>query len=75
MTPPWQPEDLALVFLTCPREPAYFPTPLASALLADPRCVGLRAIAVAVDAPDLACVGPLGRNWRVRWVALTEEEK
>ena len=54
MTRRWEPEDLALVFLTCPREPAYFPTTLASALLGDPLTVRLREMAVAVDAPDLA---------------------
>lgn len=71
---PWQPEDIALVFLTCPREPAYLPATLASALLGDPLTVRLREIAVAVDAPDLGCVHPLAGHQRVRWVARTEEE-
>ncbi len=72
--PPWQPEDIALVFTTCPREPAYFPATLASALLGDRLAVRLREIAVAVDAPDLTCVEPLARHGRVRWVARTAEE-
>lgn len=71
---PWEPEDLALVFLTCPREPAYFSTSLAGALLGDPLTARLREIAVAVDAPDLGCVGPLAGHARVRWVARTVEE-
>lgn len=71
---PWKPEDIALVFVTCPREPAYLPATLASALLGDPLAVRLREIAVAVDAPDLGCVHPLAGNRRVRWVARTEEE-
>lgn len=33
-----------------------------------------REIAVAVDAPDLACVAPLEHHRRVRWVARTAEE-
>jgi hypothetical protein len=71
---PWQPEELALVFLTCPREPAYFPATLASALLGDPLAARLHEIAVAVDAADLACVAPLAGHRRVRWAARTEEE-
>ena len=74
MTPPWQPEDLALVFLTCPREPAYFSATLASALAGDPLTARLREIAVAVDAPDLACVGPLAQDGRVRWVPRSAAE-
>ena len=74
MMAPWQPEDLALAFTTCPREPAYFSTTLASALLGDPLAARLREIAVAVDAPDLACVEPLAGHARVRWVARTAEE-
>ena len=74
MTGPWQPEDIALVFLTCPREQAYFPVTLASALLGDPRAARLREIVVVVDAPDLACVEPLAQHGRVRWVARTVEE-
>lgn len=74
MSEPWQPEDIALVFLTCPREPAYLPATLASALLGDPLGARLREISVAVDAPDLACVGLLAGHQRVRWVARTEEE-
>ena len=74
MTGPWQPEDIALVFLTCPREQAYFPVTLASALLGDPRAARLREIVVVVDAPDLACVEPLAQHGRVRWVARTAEE-
>ena len=74
MRAPWQPEDLALVFTTCPREPAYFPASLASALLGDPLAARLREIVVAVDAPDLACVAPLTGHARVRWVARTAEE-
>lgn len=75
MTRPWQPEDLALVFLTCPREPAYFSATLASALAGDPLAARVREIAVAVDAPDLACVGPLlAQNGRVRWVPRSAAE-
>jgi hypothetical protein len=70
----WKPEDIALVFLTCPREPAYLPATLASALLGDPLAARLREIAVAVDAPDLKCVSPLSNNKRVRWIPRSEEE-
>jgi|GEM_PF-3463267 len=70
----WRPEDLALVFLTCPREPAYFPATLASALLGDPLTNRFPEIVVAVDAPDLACVSPLEKNRRIRWVPRTDEE-
>lgn len=70
----WKLEDLALVFLTCPREPAYFATTLASALLGDARVAGLRDMAVAVDAPDLECVASLAHHARVRWVPRTAEE-
>ena len=71
---PWKPEDLALVFLTCPREPAYLPATLDSARLGDPLARRLREIAVAVDAPDLACVASLAGAARVRWVARSAEE-
>lgn len=71
---PWKPEDIALVFVTCPREPAYFHTTLTSALLGDPLTARLREIAVAVDAPDLACIHPLAGHRRVRWVARTPEQ-
>lgn len=72
--PPWRPEELALVFLTCPREPAYLPATLASALLGDPETTHLREIVVAVDAPDLSCIAPLGAHRRIRWVPRAEEE-
>lgn len=74
MSAPWQPEDLSLAFLTCPREPAYFAATLASLLLSDPLVARLADIAVAVDAPDLGCMGALAGHGRVRWVARTEEE-
>ena len=74
LTKSWKPEDIALVFVTCPREPAYLPATLASALLGDPLTVRLQEIAVAVDAPDLGCIHPLAGNRRVRWVARTDEE-
>jgi hypothetical protein len=70
----WRPEDLALVFLTCPREPAYLPATLASAFLGDPLTSRLHEIVVAVDAPDLACIAPLGGHQRIRWVPRTGEE-
>lgn len=70
----WQPEDIALVFVTCPREPSYFAATLASAWLGDERTARLREVVVAVDAPDLACVAPLAEHRRVRWVARSEEE-
>lgn len=70
----WVPEDLGLVFLTCPRQPAYFPGTLASALVGDPLTARLREIAVAVDAPDLECVELLSHHERVRWVPRTSEE-
>jgi hypothetical protein len=74
MSAPWQPEDIALVFVTCPRDPAYLSATLASALLGDPLAARLREISVAVDAPDLKCVHPLAGHRRVRWVARTKEE-
>lgn len=74
MNGPWRPEDIALVFVTCPRTPAYLPGTLASALLRDPLSSRLREISAAVDAPDLGCIGPLARDRRVRWAARTEEE-
>lgn len=70
----WQPEDIALVFLTCPRKPAYLPASLASALLGDPLTARLREIAVAVDAPNLSCVRHLTGHRRVRWVKHTRDE-
>lgn len=70
----WRAEDVALVFLTCPREPAYFATTLASALLGDALAGRLREIAVAVDAPDLECVASLSHHTQVRWVPRTAEE-
>lgn len=70
----WKPEDLSLIFVTCPRKPPYFATTLASALLGDPRTTQLREIMAAVDAPDLACVAPLTKHQRIRWVARTSEE-
>lgn len=70
----WQPEDIALIFVTCPREPSYFAATLASAWLGDERMARLREVAVAVDAPDLACVAPLSAHRRVRWVARNDEE-
>lgn len=69
----WQAEDLALVFLTCRRNPAYFPITLASALLADPLTARLREVAVEVDAPNLDCVAPLQGHAQVRWRARTDE--
>jgi hypothetical protein len=74
MRPRWQADDLALVFLTCPRVPAFFPATLAGALSADVLTERLRGIAVAVDAPDLECVGRLAENRRVRWVPRSPEE-
>lgn len=74
MKAPWKPEDLALVFVTCPRQPAYFATTLASAMLGDPLVARLRDVAVAVDAPTLACVESLLHYDRVRWLPLNNEE-
>lgn len=70
----WQPEDIALVFSTCPREPSYFSTTLASALVADPLTIRLRSIGVAVDAPDLACAAALTGHSRIVWSARDAEE-
>ena len=71
---PWQPEDLSLVFLTCPRDPPYFAATLASALLGDPLTIRLGSVAVAVDSADLACVESLSNHRRVRWVPRSDVE-
>jgi len=70
----WEPSDLALVFVTCPRDPPYFAATLASAFLGDERIAKVASITVAVDADDLACVGALRGHGRVRWVPRTAEE-
>ncbi len=71
---PWKLEDIALVFITCPRDPAYISATLASAFIADVGIYRFKDIVVAVDAPDLSCVDWLHRHRKIRWVARTTSE-
>jgi len=70
----WQPADIALVFLTCPREPSYLAATLASAFLGDPRVAKFAQISVSVDAETLECVGQLITHSSICWLCRTREE-
>lgn len=70
----WDVSQIAVVFLTCPREPSYLAQTLASFALADARSAQFHAVAVSVDAEGLECGGELVGLERLRWRARTVEE-
>lgn len=70
----WHLKNLDLVFVTCQREPFLLPITLASAFLADASTSELKNIHVVVDAPDLAWIGPLTQNRKIRWSSRTDEQ-
>ncbi len=70
----WTAEDIAVVFLTCPRQPSYLSQSLASFYAGDPATRSLREVSVEVDAPDLECVKWLQHHVGIRFVARTPEE-
>ena len=70
----WDLSRIAVVFLTCPREPSYLGQTLASFYAGDARAREFAGVTVAVDAEDLACVEWLRHHAGIRWAARSAED-